>query len=53
MCVEPVAFGKRLRIGVYLDKDGKPPKVCPYLDITDFQVFRACRYVYSKQSARR
>jgi len=53
MCVEPVAFGKRLRIGVYLNKDGKPPKVCPYLDITDFQVFRACRYVYSKQSVRR
>ena len=53
MCVEPVAFGKRLRLGVYLNKEGKHPRVCPYLDETDFQVFRACRYVYSKQSVRR
>jgi hypothetical protein len=53
MCVEPIEFGTRLRLGVYLNKDGKPPRVCPYLDETDFQVFRACRYVYSKQSVRR
>ena len=40
---------QRLRLGVYLDKNGKKARVCPYTKSSDMQVFQAARYVYSKQ----
>jgi len=40
---------QRLRLGVYLDKNGKKARVCSYTKSSDMQVFQAARYVYSKQ----
>jgi len=41
-------YRDRLRFGVYLDKNGKDAKICPYKDAGDFQVFKSARYLYGK-----
>ena len=45
----PENYSAKVRLGVYLDKEGKLPKVKQYGEASDFQVFQSARYIYSKQ----